>query len=170
MEARSAALIRDARKRAGLSQTELAGRAGTTQSVISAYESSARQPSLPTLARLIRAAGVELELRLAEAPVADTDAQSVRSRVHQLRRQIRAIARNYGITDVRLFGSVARGDSDSPGDIDLLVTMSPNVSLVDLARCERDLEKLLGHKVDLVPASDLKAGVAALVLREATRL
>jgi DNA-binding XRE family transcriptional regulator len=50
-------LLRQARQGAGLSQVELAARAGVTQSVISAYESGHRQPSLPTLTALIEAAG-----------------------------------------------------------------------------------------------------------------
>lgn len=54
------ALLRQARKRAGLSQVELATRAGVTQSVISAYESGHRQPSIPALAALVDAAGYEL--------------------------------------------------------------------------------------------------------------
>ena len=56
------ALLRRARTGAGLSQAELAARAGSTQSVISAYESGHRQPALPTLAALIEAAGYELSL------------------------------------------------------------------------------------------------------------
>src|SRR5438105_6418849 len=55
-------LVREARRRAGLSQKELGRRAGVTQSVVSAYESGARQPSLPTLERLVRAAGCELNI------------------------------------------------------------------------------------------------------------
>ena len=62
--ATAGALLRQARKRAGLSQVDLASRAGVTQSVISAYESGQRQPSLPALARLIDAAGFELTLGL----------------------------------------------------------------------------------------------------------
>lgn len=62
------ALLREARKRAGLSQVELATRAGVTQSVISVYESEQRQPSIPVLARLIEAAGYELTLGLRRQP------------------------------------------------------------------------------------------------------
>src|ERR1700734_2988460 len=51
------ALLRRARARARLSQTELAARAGVSQSVVSAYESGHRQPALTTLAALIEAAG-----------------------------------------------------------------------------------------------------------------
>ncbi len=53
----SGQLLRRARERAGLTQTELAARAGTTQSVISAYESNSRQPALATLANLVAATG-----------------------------------------------------------------------------------------------------------------
>jgi len=54
-------LIREARRRAGMSEVELGRRAGVTQSVVSAYESGARQPSMPVLERLVRAAGSELD-------------------------------------------------------------------------------------------------------------
>jgi uncharacterized protein len=57
-------LLRRARTDAGLSQAELAARAGVTQSVISAYESGHRQPALATLAALIEAAGYELAIEV----------------------------------------------------------------------------------------------------------
>ena len=60
--------LHEARRRAGLSQTELARSAGVTQSVISAYESGARQPSLPVLEKLVAATGLELELRIRRSP------------------------------------------------------------------------------------------------------
>jgi len=60
----SGALLREARRRAGLSQAELAVRAGVAQSVISVYESGRRQPALPTLAALIKATGFDLDVRL----------------------------------------------------------------------------------------------------------
>jgi len=59
-----AALLTRARKRAGITQAELARRAGTSQPVISAYEHGRRDPSIETLRRLVRAAGAELELRV----------------------------------------------------------------------------------------------------------
>lgn len=55
-------MLTRARKRAGLTQAELARRAGTSQPVISAYEHGRRDPSIETLRRLVRAAGAELEL------------------------------------------------------------------------------------------------------------
>jgi transcriptional regulator with XRE-family HTH domain len=57
-------LLRLARAKAGLTQAQLAGRAGVAQSLISAYENGHRQPTLPTLKRLLAAAGLELRTRL----------------------------------------------------------------------------------------------------------
>jgi len=62
------ALLRRARADAGLSQAELAARAGVTQSVISAYESGHRQPALPTLAALVEAAGCDLVVDVRRQP------------------------------------------------------------------------------------------------------
>jgi len=59
------ALILDARLRAGLTQVELAERAGTVQSAIAAYERCRRQPTLPVLYRVLAAAGFDLRARLA---------------------------------------------------------------------------------------------------------
>ena len=63
-EAVAGALVLDARIRAGLSQVQLARRAGTVQSAIAAYEAGKRQPTLPTLYRLLAAAGFDLRARL----------------------------------------------------------------------------------------------------------
>lgn len=58
-------LIRMARREAGLSQQQLASRAGTSQAAVSAYESGRRSPSVDTLCRLLAAAGFEVRMRLA---------------------------------------------------------------------------------------------------------
>jgi transcriptional regulator with XRE-family HTH domain len=58
------ALCRLARVKAGLTQAELADRAGVAQPLISAYECGHRQPTVPTLMRLLEAAGLELRMRL----------------------------------------------------------------------------------------------------------
>lgn len=58
-------LIRMARRQAGLTQTELAERAGTSQAAVSAYESGRRSPSVDTLVRILAATGLELRMRLA---------------------------------------------------------------------------------------------------------
>ena len=164
----SGSLVREARRRAGLSQVELGRRAGVTQSVVSAYESGARQPSLPMLERLVRAAGYEVQITVQEPIPAQTGVQMpVAKRLVRHRRRVLEIACRYGLSNVRLFGSVARGEETSESDVDLLVDVAPGVGLIDLARCERDLEALLRAPVDLVPAGDLKPGVATWALADA---
>jgi transcriptional regulator with XRE-family HTH domain len=61
------ALVREARRRAGLTQAELARRAGTSQPAVARYERGRAVPDIATLARLVQACGFELRLELAEA-------------------------------------------------------------------------------------------------------
>ena len=161
-------LLRDARHRADLSQVELARRAGVTQSVVSAYESGARQPSVPMLERLVAATGFDLELRV--GPRQATRRGPLARRLRQEGKHVAAIAGRHGLTNVRVFGSVARGQEQPESDIDLLVDVDPEVGMFELARCQAELEALLGAPVDLVPASDLKPGVSVEVLAEARAL
>ena len=166
----AAVLLREARSRAGLSQVELGRRAGVTQSVVSAYESAARQPSVPTLARLVAATGLELDMRVSEPGVTEPNSGMLARRVDRHRGDVQAVLARYGLSNPRLFGSVARGEESSESDVDLLVDVAEGVGLVTLGRCQAELEALLGAPVDLVPAGDLKAGVAAEVIAEAVAL
>jgi predicted nucleotidyltransferase/DNA-binding XRE family transcriptional regulator len=158
--ARAGALLRQARKRAGLSQVELAARAGVTQSVISAYESGHRQPSIPALARLIGAAGFELALGLRRQPGRLRRLSGpVGRRVRRHREDLIATAAAHGVRNLRVFGSVARGEDRPGSDVDLLADLPPGLSLFGLGRVEADLEAILGTRVDVVSAADLKPGV-----------
>jgi transcriptional regulator with XRE-family HTH domain len=65
-------LLREARRRANLTQRELARRAGTAQSVVARIEQGQTDPGSATLARLLAAAGFELAVNLAPLPVSDT--------------------------------------------------------------------------------------------------
>jgi uncharacterized protein len=86
------------------------------------------------------------------------------------RNEILQIASRYGATNVRVFGSVARGESDSFSDIDLLVEFEPGTTLLDHAGLELDLETFLGIKVDVVSDNGLRERVRERVLREAVAL
>lgn len=68
----SGALIREARLRAGLTQQQLAERAGTTQSSIARWETGRAQPSLATLSSLVRACDLELRVSLVEPDPGET--------------------------------------------------------------------------------------------------
>lgn len=74
-----------------------------------------------------------------------------------------AAAERHGAGNVRVFGSVARGEDGPGSDVDLLVDPGDQMSLVDLARLEEELADLLGRPVDVVPARSLRPVVAATV-------
>ena len=86
------------------------------------------------------------------------------------RGEIRRIAREAGFTDVRIFGSVARGDDGPESDVDLLVNAPAGVSLLDLARLERSLSDVVGEKVEVVPDSGLRSSVRETAIAEAVPL
>jgi uncharacterized protein len=76
----------------------------------------------------------------------------------------------HGARNVRVFGSVARGEADEQSDIDLLVDMEPGRSLLDLGGLLMDLQALLGQKVDVVTERGLKPRIRERVLAEAVAL
>lgn len=86
------------------------------------------------------------------------------------RREILSLARKHGFSNVRVFGSTARGDDQARSDIDLLVDRSPTSSLFDLGRFEHAVSTLLGLPVDAIPATSLKPRIAQKVLSEAIPL
>jgi hypothetical protein len=147
-----------------MSQAELAARVGVTQSVISAYESGHRQPALPTLAAFVEAAGYELVTDVRRPPRRLARLTGpVGRRVRQRRREMVTAAAAHGVTNLRVFGSVARGQDRPDSDVDLLADLPPGISLFGLARVQADLEAIAGTRVELVPAADLKPGVRARV-------
>ncbi|PZS39452.1 MAG: nucleotidyltransferase [Pseudonocardiales bacterium] len=80
------------------------------------------------------------------------------------------IAVRRGARNVRVFGSVARGEDTDDSDIDLLVDLDIDVGLVSLAGLTRELAELLDVDVDVVPAATLKSAVRDEVLSEAIAL
>ena len=86
------------------------------------------------------------------------------------REQILAVARRHGAYDLRVFGSVARGEADSGSDVDFLVALEPGRSLLDLGGPLMDLRDVLGCEVDVVTEAGLRPRVRERVVREATPL
>ncbi len=86
------------------------------------------------------------------------------------REDILRIAAKYGASNVRIFGSVARGEADEQSDIDLLVNLEPGRSLLDLCGLLIDLEELLGCKVDVVTEKGLRDRIRERVLKEAVAI
>ena len=83
------------------------------------------------------------------------------------RSEVLRLASQYGATDVRVFGSVARGEADETSDIDFLVRMNPGRSVFDIGGLLMDLQDLLGRRVDVVTERGLRPRMRERVLREA---
>jgi len=90
--------------------------------------------------------------------------------LQQKRRQILEIAEGHGARNVRLFGSVARGEATETSDLDLLIEMEPGRGLLDIVAVKQDLEELLGCKVDVVTEAAISPYLRDKVLHEAIRL
>jgi uncharacterized protein len=165
-------LLRDARTRARLSQKELARRAGVAQSVISAYESGHRDPSLKTLSRLIQATGHNLLLNLESDPLMQRGLPDspMGGRIRQRRSKILAIAARHQATNLRVFGSVARGDDHNGSDIDIAADLRPGMGLFEFGTLERELSDAMGVRVDLVPNDGLRREVREIIDKEAVPL
>ncbi|GAA2942274.1 hypothetical protein GCM10010458_29260 [Microbacterium luteolum] len=127
------ALLLDARRDAALTQAKLAELAATSQPSIAAIERGKRQPSAELLERILRAADYRPGIALArfDAP-------------------IRRLGAQYGISNIRVFGSVSRGSDHYGSDIDLLVDVEPNRSYFDIGGFVADVEALTGFPVDIV--------------------
>lgn len=86
------------------------------------------------------------------------------------RKEILALAERHGVHDVRVFGSMARGDADDSNDIDLLVSLLPGRSGLALGALLMDVQELLDRRVDVVTELALHPELRDDVLQEAQPL
>ena len=86
------------------------------------------------------------------------------------REEILKIAAKHGARNVRVFGSMARGEAGPESDIDLLVDMEPDRSLLDLGGLWSDLNELLGRNVDIVTENSIYWLLRRRILKEARPL
>lgn len=86
------------------------------------------------------------------------------------REQILAIAAQHGAYNVRVFGSVARGEAQADSDVDFLVEIEESRSLLDRIALIQDLQDLLGRKVDVAKIQNLHRLIRDRVLKEAIAL
>ncbi len=133
--------VAEIRRRAGLSQQELAELSGVAQPNIAAYEKGTRRPSAKMLKRLAAAAKPRPSAVLA---------------AH--RASIKALAREHKALDVKVFGSAVRGDDRPGSDLDLLVEFARGASLFDQIGLAQDLEDALGIHVDVISEGGLRKG------------
>ncbi|HEY7392624.1 MAG TPA: nucleotidyltransferase family protein [Bryobacteraceae bacterium] len=93
---------------------------------------------------------------------------SIRETIRTKREEILGIAAKHGASQVRLIGSVARGQDRPDSDIDLLVTWNENTTLLDHAALMLELENILGRRVDIASDGWVKPSICESVYRDAT--
>ncbi|MBN8593264.1 MAG: nucleotidyltransferase family protein [Anaerolineae bacterium] len=94
----------------------------------------------------------------------------IREQLDEQRNQILQIADQYGVKNIRIFGSVARGEASLTSDIDLLVDLNTQWTLLEHVGFMQDLAELLGRKVDVVVETGLGGTLRKKVLQEAVPL
>lgn len=124
------------------------------------------EPASPSLASVVQAA---LRRFLAD-PHGTAPSTTVMQRVLANRAAIRKVAAGHGATNVRLFGSMARGESGPDSDVDLLVTLEPHRSLFDLARLRAELEEIVDAPVDVIAEKGLRGEARKAILAESIPL
>lgn len=168
--------IRQARLDANLSQVDLAARAGTSQSALARYETGAALPTLPTLERLLAACGRRLKIQTPPTrrpgPVSSVRSQlgPQADKLRRRRRRLLDAAERHGVSHLRAFGSLARGEATAQSDVDLLVDLKPGHTLLDLAAFRREAGEILDLPVDVATTDMLKDRIRDEVLNEALPL
>ena len=94
----------------------------------------------------------------------------IRKEVEEKRERILAVAAGHGARNVRIFGSVSRGEADEKSDIDFLVELDQDRSLMDHARLIGALQELFDRKIDVVSDRGLKPRIRDRVLKDAVPL
>lgn len=86
------------------------------------------------------------------------------------KKRIEKSARMHGVRSIRVFGSFARGEENAGSDIDLLVELEPNRSLLDIISLKYEIEDLTGRTVDVVTAAGISPYLAEQITKEAVPL
>ena len=99
-----------------------------------------------------------------------TAATTLRQRLNELRPQLLAVARRHGASNLRIYGSIATGHEHSGSDLDLLVDLPDDQSLLGLISLRQDLEDLLGCSVDVTESASLHPLIRDSVMEQALAL
>lgn len=86
--------------------------------------------------------------------------------IQKIRKKILPILKRYGVKRAAVFGSFVRGEAKKNSDIDILVEIEADISLLDFIGLKLEIEEALGRKIDLVEYSTLKPFIRERVLRE----
>ena len=90
--------------------------------------------------------------------------------IEEITRKLLPILQHYGARRAGLFGSAVEGRMTASSDIDVLVELGPDLSLLDVARINRELEDAIGRKVDLVEYAAIKPRIRESILAKELRI
>lgn len=86
--------------------------------------------------------------------------------IKEIKKKIIPILRRYGVKKAGIFGSVVRGEATQKSDIDILVEIERDISLLDFVRLQLEIEEVLGRKVDLGEYDTIKPLIKDTILKE----
>ena len=98
--------------------------------------------------------------------VADNERDNMKTYIEEIRQKIIPILQRYGVKRAGLFGSYARGEMREDSDIDILVEIKSNISLLDFVGIKLEIKEKLGRKIDLVEYSTIKPLLKERILNE----
>lgn len=139
-----------ARRKRGESKADVARGAGLGEPAVRRLFSGGHaNPTVKTVDAVAAHLGFRLSLEPAEQPRTAPTHAGLRTMADQIER----IVGDHGGCDVRVFGSVARGDARADSDIDLLIEVGPGIGMFELGAMEDELSVLLGRPVDVVASA-----------------
>jgi len=171
-------MCRAGRALVGLSQADLARRAGVARPTVADFEREARKPIAVTLAAIrtaLEAAGVDFvpggALLRSRAPAQGGGDGKLAGVLRTLQGSASKL-RRLGVRHLSVFGSTARGVARPDSDLDLLIELDPRhrIDLLDYAGIVGEIQRLLPQRIDAVLRDKLKPHVALEALRDAIRV
>jgi predicted nucleotidyltransferase/DNA-binding XRE family transcriptional regulator len=154
----AASLVKTARERAHMSARELAAESGVSPSTVTRIERGELNPTLAMLERLLEASGNDLDV-----VVSPRRQRPTLARLRSHRRAITNAVRSFGGDNVRVFGSVARGESRIDSDVDLLIDVAPGTGLVTIERMTEAIEAVVPWHVDVLTSGAARGRMAHVV-------
>lgn len=161
----AALLVRSARERAHMSARDLAAASGVSASTVTRIERGEVNPTVVMLERLLEASGNHFDVVVSPLPRRPPTLAELRSH----RDTIIGVVESFGGSNVRVFGSVARGDTHDDSDIDVLIDVPAGTGLITIERIAEAIEAAVPWRVDVV-TSGAAHGRMAHILDEAVEL
>lgn len=141
-----------------MSARDLATASGVSASTVTRIERGEVNPTVVMLERLLEAAGNQLDII-----VSPRSRRPTLDELRSHRKAIIGIVESFGASNVRVFGSVARGDSHDGSDVDLLIDVPAGTGLITIERIADAIEAVLPWRVDVVTSGAAHGRMAHIV-------